>query len=317
MSDSVVQGCFILLASHLCSASANFGKDDVSKVQLSLNIMEGEQTSLPCPIDMSSREPLSAVWFHVSAVASRNSNAPNGTMKEPKKVYALEAPVSSQRVLAGSVTLVDGSHWKQPRWKHRAFFSLLSEPPALRLNRLERADTGSYVCNVTYRDDNASVITVTEAQFTLFVAVPQEPPVLMDSRGVILNSTAGPYSEGDIIRLTCSVSATDHKVTLAWRRDGEPLDSPLGTVSTPGGRRMIVLTLGPLRREHLFANISCLATSDVSMPAESWVLLDMYRCFVELVLRRENGLRLVHGSSGYGYDHVFKRAFVSIIGSAG
>ncbi|XP_065303404.2 hemicentin-1-like isoform X2 [Dermacentor albipictus] len=238
--------------------------------------MEGEQTSLPCPIDMYSREPLSAVWFQLSAVDSRKSNAPNGTKKEPRKVYALEAPVSSQRVLAGSATLVDGSHWKQPRWKHRAFFSLLSEPPALRLNRLERADTGNYVCNVTYRDDNASIVTVTEARFALFVAVPQEPPVLADSRGVISNSMAGPYGEGDIVRLTCAVPATDHKVTLAWQRDGVPLDSPLGTVSTPGGRRMTVLTLGPLRREHLLANISCLATSDVSMPAESWALLDMY-----------------------------------------
>ncbi|KAH7975293.1 hypothetical protein HPB52_000008 [Rhipicephalus sanguineus] len=203
--------------------------------------MEGEQTSLSCPIDML-REPLSAIWFHVSGIASDSSTALIGAkQKEPKKVYALAAPVSTQRVLAASVSLVDGSHWKQPRWKHRAFFSLLSDPPALRLNRLERTDTGSYVCNVTYRDDNATTgaVTVTEAHFALFVAA-------------------------------------DHKVTLTWRRDGEPLDSPLGTVSTHGGQRMAVLTLGPLRREHLLSNISCLATSDVTMPVESWVLMDMY-----------------------------------------
>ncbi|KAH7932069.1 hypothetical protein HPB52_024915 [Rhipicephalus sanguineus] len=138
--------------------------------------MEGEQTSLSCPIDML-REPLSAIWFHVSGIASDSSTALIGAkQKEPKKVYALAAPVSTQRVLAASVSLVDGSHWKQPRWKHRAFFSLLSDPPALRLNRLERTDTGSYVCNVTYRDDNATTgaVTVTEAHFALFVAEVEE-----------------------------------------------------------------------------------------------------------------------------------------------
>ncbi|XP_075730465.1 uncharacterized protein LOC142772185 [Rhipicephalus microplus] len=171
--------------------------------------MEGEQTSLSCPINML-REPLSAVWLHFSTVAFHSSSADSGAKKkEPKKVYALTAPVSTQRVLAASVSLVDGSHWKQPRWKHRAFFSLLSQPPALRLNRLDRSDTGIYVCNVTYRDDNATAgsVTVNEAHFTLFVAVPQEPPVIMDSSGAILNSTVGPYAEGDTIRLTCAVPA--------------------------------------------------------------------------------------------------------------
>ncbi|KAH6921786.1 hypothetical protein HPB50_004985 [Hyalomma asiaticum] len=269
--------CFDHLVKHAQGSNFAGYTSDVSTAVQPLNVMEGDQTSLPCPIDMS-REPLSAIWFHLSTVKSRSSPAPSSTKKEPKKVYALEAPVLSQRVLAASVGLVDGSHWKQPRWKHRAFFSLLSDPPALRLNRLERADTGSYVCNVTYRDDNVTTgaVTVTEAHFELFVAVPQEPPVIMDTSGVILKSTAGPYAEGDIVRLTCSVPAVDHKVTLTWRRDGQPVDSPLGTVSTAGGRRMSVLTLGPLRREHLLSNISCLATSDVSMPVESWVLMDMY-----------------------------------------
>ncbi|KAL1420377.1 hypothetical protein MTO96_024210 [Rhipicephalus appendiculatus] len=277
MTDLFVRGCFVFFVSHLCN-TGSFGEDSVWKSPQRLNVMEGEQTSLSCPIDML-REPLSAVWFHVSTVASHSSNAPSGAKKEgPKKVYTLTAPVSTQRVLAASVSLVDGSHWKQSRWKHRAFFSLLSEPPTLRLNRLDRYDTGSYVCNVTYRDDNATTgaVTVTEAHFTMFVAVPQEPPVIMDSSGVILNSTAGPYAEGDIVRLTCAVPAADHKVTLTWRRDGEPVDSPLGTVSTPSGRRMTVLTLGPLRRKHLLSNISCLATSDVTMLVESWVLVDMY-----------------------------------------
>ncbi|XP_075728851.1 uncharacterized protein LOC142771258 [Rhipicephalus microplus] len=39
---------------------------------------------------------------------------------------------------------------------------------------------------------------------------------------------------------------------------------------------MTILTLGPLRREHLLSNISCLATSDVTIPVQSWVIMDMY-----------------------------------------
>ncbi|KAH7973360.1 hypothetical protein HPB49_000137 [Dermacentor silvarum] len=71
-------------------------------------------------------------------------------------------------------------------------------------------------------------------------------------------------------------SAADHKLTLAWRRNGQPLGSTLATVATPSGGWANQLDLGPLFREDLFANISCVATSDVTLPAESSVLIDMF-----------------------------------------
>ncbi|XP_054919976.1 uncharacterized protein [Dermacentor andersoni] len=145
----------------------------------SVNVLEGEQTSLPCPIDLGTREPVSAMWFLVAAgvthVRAGVTSSLLDNSHEWTKVYALVAPEPpSNAVLGGTRGLVDGTHWKQPSWSGRAFLSLLSDPPALLLNRLERSDSGNYVCNVTYRSENFTTggVTVTAARVQLFVAVP-------------------------------------------------------------------------------------------------------------------------------------------------
>ncbi|CAN7938897.1 unnamed protein product, partial [Ixodes hexagonus] len=97
--------------------------------RLAVNVLEGEPTSLPCPIDLE-QQPVAAVWYR-------------GT----EQVYAL---VEQRTPGAPTSSLVDGTHSKKSSWQGRAFFSLLSDPPSLRLNRLERSDSGDYVCNVTY-----------------------------------------------------------------------------------------------------------------------------------------------------------------------
>nr|XP_054924691.1 uncharacterized protein LOC126527543 [Dermacentor andersoni] len=231
---------------------------------------------------MASKEPVSVVWFHVADVRLNLSSGLPQSMdshRNPKKVYALVAPEPPPtKVLGATVGLVDGAHWKQPPWIGRAFFSLLSDPPALLLNRLDRSDTGSYVCNVSYNGDNVTDadVTITEAIVDLFIAVPQQPPVIKDSQGNQLRATAGPYAEGDTVVLTCAVPAAAHKLTLAWRRNGQPLGSTAATVATPSGGWENHLELGALFREDLFANVSCVATSDVTLPAESSVLIDMF-----------------------------------------
>ncbi|XP_070385738.1 uncharacterized protein [Dermacentor albipictus] len=106
--------------------------------------------------------------------------------------------------------------------------------------------------------------------------VPLQPPVITDHQGTILNSTAGPYAEGDIVRLTCRVPPVDHKLTLSWWRNEEPLRSTFGTVPTSDGGWENTVELGPLHREHLFANVTCSSTSDISVPVASSVLLDLF-----------------------------------------
>ncbi|XP_070385739.1 hemicentin-1-like isoform X2 [Dermacentor albipictus] len=223
------------------------------------------------------------MWFLVAAgvpyVRAGVTSSLLDNSHEWTKVYALVAPEPpSNAVLGGTRGLVDGTHWKQPSWSGRAFLSLLSDPPALLLNRLERSDSGNYVCNVTYRSDNftSGGVTVTTARVQLFVAVPLQPPVITDHQGTILNSTAGPYAEGDIVRLTCRVPPVDHKLTLSWWRNEEPLRSTFGTVPTSDGGWENTVELGPLHREHLFANVTCSSTSDISVPVASSVLLDLF-----------------------------------------
>ncbi|XP_077497717.1 uncharacterized protein LOC144108332 [Amblyomma americanum] len=257
-----------------------------------LDVLEGEQTSLPCRVDLASRRAVSAVWYRFAATDHNNhgdySTLISNANRQPKQVYSIEAPTTpATPVLAGSAGLVDGTHWKQPQWSGRAFFSLLSNPPALLLNRLERSDTGSYVCNVTYRDDDSNAtsgVSVTESRVELVVTYPLPTPVIMDHGGAVLNKTAGPYVEGDTLKLKCVARSADRKVTLQWRRNGKTLNRPLPTMHSPGGGLEIILEIGPLLREHLFLNISCVATSEASRPVESSVLLDMFLAPKDVVL---------------------------------
>ncbi|KAH7976428.1 hypothetical protein HPB52_013779 [Rhipicephalus sanguineus] len=68
----------------------------------------------------------------------------------------------------------------------------------------------------------------------------------------------------------------DPELKLTWRRNGQPLSSPVATVATTSGGRETHLDLGSLFREDLFSNISCVATSNVTLPMESSALVDMF-----------------------------------------
>ncbi|XP_075526783.1 uncharacterized protein LOC142558534 [Dermacentor variabilis] len=247
---------------------------------LRLNVLEGEPTSLPCPINTATREPISAVWFHVSTHAYKEyGSSPyytNGHL-QAKRVYAIEAPEPSATALGGTGGLVDGTHWKRPSWSGRAFFSLLSDPPALRLNRLERSDSGNYDCNVTYRDNvTSAAVVVTESRVELFVAAQACPPLIKDANGATIKDIAGPYAEGEAVRLTCEIETCDHDVTLTWYQNGTQLRTARGTVATSDGGWKNLVTVGPLSRRDLHSNITCLAASNVSLPGSATVLLDLY-----------------------------------------
>nr|XP_054931633.1 uncharacterized protein LOC126539704 [Dermacentor andersoni] len=247
---------------------------------LRLNVLEGEPTSLPCPINMATREPISAVWFHVwTHTYKEYGSSPyytNGHL-QAKRVYAIEAPEPSATALGGTGGLVDGMHWKRPSWSGRAFFSLLSDPPALRLNRLERSDSGNYDCNVTYRDNvTSATVVVTESRVELFVAAQACPPLIKDARGATIKDVAGPYAEGEAVRLTCEIETCDHDVTLTWYQNGTQLRTAHGTVATSDGGWKNLVTVGPLSRHDVHTNITCLATSNVSLPGSTTVLLDLY-----------------------------------------
>ncbi|KAH7974645.1 hypothetical protein HPB49_017678 [Dermacentor silvarum] len=166
---------------------------------LRLNVLEGEQTSLPCPIKTATHEAISAVWFHVATHAYKEHGSSPHYISghlQAKRVYAIEAPEPSATALGGTTGLVDGMHWKRPSWSGRAFFSLLSDPPALRLNRLERSDSGNYDCNVTYRDNVTSdVAVVTESRVELFVAGDHDVTLTWYQNGTQLRT--GPGNGGD------------------------------------------------------------------------------------------------------------------------
>ncbi|XP_077538882.1 uncharacterized protein LOC144151645 [Haemaphysalis longicornis] len=279
---------FITVISSLNAGTAvdrAYGGDYIRAVPLRLSVEEGDQTSLPCAIDMAARVPVSAVWFHVATArppTHHNKHHRSSGHLQAKKVYALVAPAPPATV-GVEIRLVDGEHWKQSSWTGRAFFSLLNDPPALRLNKLHREDTGSYFCNVSYSynatsgdDVMSGVVTITEARVELFVAAHPCPPVIKHSGGNALSDVAGPFAEGDKGRMTCDVETCQHDVMLSWYRDGAHLKMSYQTVATSDGGWRKYFTIDPVLRSDLHSNLTCVATSNVSLPASASVLLDVY-----------------------------------------
>ncbi|KAL1483985.1 hypothetical protein MTO96_050137 [Rhipicephalus appendiculatus] len=76
--------------------------------------------------------------------------------------------------------------------------------------------------------------------------------------------------EGDTVRLTCEIETCDHDVMLTWFHNGTQLRSARGTVATSDGGWKNLVTLGPLTRRDLHSNITCLATSNVSLPGSGY-----------------------------------------------
>ncbi|KAH9367293.1 hypothetical protein HPB48_000176 [Haemaphysalis longicornis] len=86
-------------------------------------------------------------WF-------RSGGSENGT--EP--FYSLDA-----RSRRGGLS--KGHHTRGEAWKGRSFFSVLQEPPSLKVNRVDYADRGTYVCDLLYASGRRYSATVALAVF--------------------------------------------------------------------------------------------------------------------------------------------------------
>ncbi|XP_064466931.1 hemicentin-2-like [Ornithodoros turicata] len=184
---------------------------------------------------------------------------------------------------------MQGRHQVRSDWAHRAYFSLLGVPAALKVKQLSYRDSGTYVCSVTHQHG------VTTSVVHLAVLGPLEPPVIRNEAGEPLKDVAGPYNEGDTATLHCEVKASSsHLPDMKWvlsgmegAEEGAPLSgSAVSTMSTSlstaagEGEAPQVLVrsrvhLGPLTRSHLGAILSCRVHNHVSAPAHTSVVLDL------------------------------------------
>uniref|UniRef100_A0A182ND10 Ig-like domain-containing protein n=1 Tax=Anopheles dirus TaxID=7168 RepID=A0A182ND10_9DIPT len=99
--------------------------------------------------------------------------------------------------------------------------------------------------------------------------------VIRDQLGMERTTVAGPYSEGDNIKLRCDVYGGRPTPTVTWYRDGVAVAAD--TKYMPLGKHLrSEIALGPLTRQDLHTKLVCRATNHArANPVEQSVQIDM------------------------------------------
>ncbi|KAK8786494.1 hypothetical protein V5799_023730 [Amblyomma americanum] len=161
--------------------------------------------------------------------------------------------------------LSKGHHTRGEAWKGRSFFSVLQEPPSLKVNRVDYADRGTYVCDLLYASGRRY-----SAAVALAVFVPPTEFVIKDANGKVVRDLVGPYTEGDNLFLVCeiigggSVFASCHlagkpRFLTTWQNNLGAAANVSSVVEEDDVHRTF-LRIEPLRRHHWGLNTTCTAS---------------------------------------------------------
>lgn len=216
----------------------------------------GQDTWLPCDVDSEHDDsPAKVLWY-----APGHANA-SGAERTP--FYMVE---DTQRR-----GIWNGQHAIGVHWAGRASFSVSQSPAALRLSRLELADSGAYVCTVAFHGGAQRNSTV-----QLIVGVSPSVPVIMTSAGTVVDGTIGPYMVGESLSLVCLVEKGVPVPTVTWRRDGAELMHEIdsGSRDLDGVVRSSIV-VDSLTRDDLLMELSCETSNLIGGPFEASVLVDL------------------------------------------
>ncbi|XP_035918540.1 neural cell adhesion molecule 1-like [Anopheles stephensi] len=152
----------------------------------------------------------------------------------------------------------------------RAYFQFEKEPGELAVQHVRETDSGMYRCRVDF-----IVAQTRNSVVNLTIIVPPERMVIRDQLGMERTTVAGPYSEGDNIKLRCDVYGGRPTPTVTWYRDTVPMTAD--TKYMPLGKHLrSEIALGPLTRQDLHTKLVCRATNHArANPVEQSVQIDM------------------------------------------
>uniref|UniRef100_A0A1B6DTE2 Ig-like domain-containing protein n=1 Tax=Clastoptera arizonana TaxID=38151 RepID=A0A1B6DTE2_9HEMI len=162
------------------------------------------------------------------------------------------------------------NHWKDDILGNRAYFRTVSEPATLSIENIRESDEADYRCRVDFRKSPTRNYKV---KLTVIV-LPQKPRIF-DDRGSEVNLVAGPYEEGQEMKLTCKVSGGKPLPKVRWWRENSLIDSKdfLSSESVKSN----VLVVKKMDRSFLHANYTCTASNNnISQPLEDRVLIEMH-----------------------------------------
>ncbi|XP_064474684.1 hemicentin-2-like [Ornithodoros turicata] len=209
-----------------------------------------EEAKLPCDTSVSSDgSPATLTW------TQNDSNA-----KSP--FYTVTA--------ADSRGLWNGEHWVSSAWLGKASFS--STTSSLHLRSVKPADSGVYLCTVTFHSGRR-----THTALELIVGVAPSVPIIRTSNtgSPTARGTVGPFLQGDSVLLECFVEEGFPTPTLTWRRNGQVMYSIVEDVLVEGGVSSSTVLLESLSRTDLLSNISCEASNPLGGPTTTSVLVDL------------------------------------------
>ncbi|XP_058463277.1 hemicentin-1 isoform X2 [Malaya genurostris] len=266
-NECPAQVCFLLLAAFVHLATS---VKDVPLV--AMEALVGETIYLPCNI--STHEPgdnvVLVLWY-----------------REDKG-----SPIYSADTRGRDVT--SAKRWSDDSvFGNRAYFLFDKQPGELAVQNARETDAGVYRCRVDF-----IVAQTRNSIVNLTIIVPPERVVIRDQLGAERTTVAGPYSEGDIVKLRCDVYGGRPTPTVSWYRDGVPLLAETKYM-TLGKHLRSEIVLGPLTRQDLHSKLVCKANNHVrASPAEQSVQIDMN--FAPLNIRLIGAHQPL--SAGHRYD---------------
>ncbi|XP_064471633.1 neural cell adhesion molecule 1-A-like [Ornithodoros turicata] len=225
----------------ICCSSQHFGyawNDPVVKGDAPTTILapDGGRAVIPClvKLELENDSAVLVRWFR-------------GNQTEP--FYVLDS-----RTRRGGLS--KGRHSRDEAWKGRSFFSVLQDPPSLKINRVYYEDRGIFLCDLLYASGRTHSTVV-------FLAV-YDPPKefsIKDINGDILDETAGPYTEGDDLLLNCEIVGGKPRFHSTWQNS---LGAPMNVSAIEeGDMQKTFLRIQPLKRHHEGLNVTCaVATYD-------------------------------------------------------
>lgn len=108
----------------------------------------------------------------------------------------------------------------------------------------------------------------------LFVLVPPQKPKILNERGEMILSLAGPYDEGSDMVLLCEVRGGSPIPKIQWLCNGKPADSAMLDFSFPGTQTS-KMSIKNLSRSHQHAICTCRASNFPKTETTANITIDL------------------------------------------